>query len=228
MDRIDLPSPVPRAIELPYENFPYSIKETTQLPEPDVNDGKSFIKVLSSRRSRRAFRKISLERLSALLWHSARSLEGFPPERPLWQHRPAPSAGGCHPVDILLVHQDWPQQILLYEPTDHSLSTLKIVADAERTQFIKLADQVIPIGEATILWFGAQFDKTLSRYENGESLVWRDAGALIATISLVAEFLQLNSCALGITGEPYFSQMLDSRGKVVGVGGLLVGDRNVS
>jgi len=76
-----------------------------------------------------------------------------------------------------------------------------------------------------MLWFAAQFDRTLSRYNNGESLVWRDSGALAATIALVAECLHLSSCAIGITGEPFISQILDSKGALVGVGGLLIGQR---
>ena len=93
------------------------------------------------------------------------------------------------------------------------------------SRFLTSIDQVVSVGQGTIIWFGAQFDRTLSRYKDGESLVWRDTGALIATISLVAECLNLNCCALVIIGEPHFSQLLNSKGIVIGVGGLLVGSK---
>jgi hypothetical protein len=89
-------------------------------------------------------------------------------------------------------------------------------------------DEVVAPEQARMLWFGAQFERTLSKYENGESLVWRDAGALLATLSLVAECLSLNCCAIGITGEPFVSGMFGKDSNVVGVGGLLVGRRQDS
>jgi SagB-type dehydrogenase family enzyme len=113
----------------------------------------------------------------------------------------------------------------LYEPVPHALSKLRIADQILLEQFLVLVDGIVQLEEATIIWFGAQFGRTLSKYENGDSLVWRDAGALLMTISLVAEFLGLNCCALGITGEPSFSRILESREKVSGVGGLLIGDR---
>jgi hypothetical protein len=90
---------------------------------------------------------------------------------------------------------------------------------------MKAVDEVIPIGGATILWLAAQFDRTMARYENGESLVWRDAGCFLGTLDLTAEALGMSFCQLGLTGEPWISQTLGSGHRVVGAGGCLVGER---
>jgi hypothetical protein len=42
--------------------------------------------------------------------------------------------------------------------------------------------------------------RTLSRYPEGMSLIWRDAGALLATVHLVASDLGLSSCIVGTSG----------------------------
>lgn len=226
MKRTDLFSPVPRGRELPYADFSYSIEEKSYLPEPDPLPSVTFASVLASRESRRCFKPLSLNDLNCLLHYSARALVvASPKQSPRWQHRPTPSAGGRHPVDLLVIHlQDSSPIVHLYQPEPHALAKLK-VANTSLEKLCKLVNEVVSQEEATILWFGAQFDRTLSKYENGESLVWRDVGALLATISLVAECLGLNSCGLGITGEPFISELLASNGQVIGVGGLLVGRR---
>ncbi len=76
-----------------------------------------------------------------------------------------------------------------------------------------------------ILWFAAQFARTRAFYEQADSLVWRDAGALVATVALLAETLDLACCPLGVTGEPLLSQVLGSDDAVVGAGGCMIGAR---
>jgi SagB-type dehydrogenase family enzyme len=228
MKRIDFASPVPIEPELPYCEFQYRIKEKIFLPEPEILVSTTFLDVLTSRYSRRSFKAaVSTERLNALLWHSARAITIAPPNYySRWQHRPSPSAGGRHPIDLIIFgEQRNSQNVFLYDPVTHGIYRLAITDELSLKQLTEMTNQIVLLEKATIILFGAQFDRTLSKYKDGESLVWRDAGALIATISLVAESLELNCCALGITGEPFLSKTLDSRGQVVGVGGLLVGER---
>lgn len=226
MKRIDLASPVPRELELPYCEFQYKIEKEIFLPEPDIMIDAPFLDVLTTRYSRRVFETVPTEKLNLLLWHSARAVTVAPPNYySRWQHRPSPSAGGRHPIDLIIAgEQRDAQNVFLYDPIAHGIYNLAITDKSSWNNLINLINQVIPLEKATVILFGAQFDRTLSTYENGESLVWRDAGALMATISLVAESLELNCCALGITGEPFLSKALDSSGQVVGVGGLLVGE----
>jgi SagB-type dehydrogenase family enzyme len=227
MKRVDLANPVPRDSALPYSEFEYRISEEIFLPEPEILIDTPFPDVLIARHSKRTFKVISTEKLNALLWHSARAITIAPPNHNArWQHRPSPSAGGRHPIDLLILREKRnSQNVFLYDPIAHKLCKLMLSKTSSLNQLVNLINQVIQLEQAAVILFGAQFDRTLSVYKNGESLVWRDTGALIATLSLVAESLELNCCALGITGEPFLSQMLDSKDKVVGVGGLLIGER---
>lgn len=227
MKRVDLESPILRQREKPYSEFQYSITERIFLPQATALPKTTFSKVLALRRSRREFNPVTEPDLNRLLWHSAKALEVSPPARSArWQHRPAPSAGGRHPIDILMIDRIADKKsVFLYQPEPHALAKLRIANNSSLEGFYSSIDEIINAKNATILWFAAQFDRTLSRYKNGESLVWRDSGALVATIALVAECLNLSSCAIGITGEPFISQLLASKGELVGVGGLLVGQR---
>ena len=220
MKRIDLSNPVPREPEVRYSEFQYNIEEEIYLSEPGISVDAPFLRVLGARHSKRTFKAVSAERLNALLWHSARAIIITPPRYGSpWQHRPAPSAGGRHPIDLLIIREPRDSNSLfLYDPIAHGLYRLRVSETSCLYQLVDLTSQVIPLGGATIILFGAQFARTQSKYENGESLVWRDAGALISIISLVAEYLELNCCALGFTGEPLLSRMLHSKGSVIGVG----------
>lgn len=225
MKRIDLASPAPREVDLPQSEFPYQIVEESYLPEAEPLPDTPLSAVLASRRSRRTFKALSPENLNTLLWHSARAIEVGRPNIESWQHRPTSSAGGRHPIDLLIFREENKLKVIyLYDALSHALKRLN-ASDEDLDQFFSSVNRVIPLDQATIIWFAAQFERTLSKYENGESLVWRDAGALLTTIALVAECIRVNSCAVGITGEPDISRMLNSREKVVGVGGVLVGQK---
>lgn len=226
MKRIDLKSPTPREVELPYSEFCYQVEEKSYLPLPDNLPRTSLSNILASRQSRRTYKAVSRQLLNSLLWHSARAIIVSPPNSSRWQHRPTPSAGGRHPIDLLILTEQYnSKNAYLYDPVPHALTRLKIPNSNSLDQFINSIDQIIRLEQATIIWFAAQFERTLSKYKNGESLVWRDAGSLISTISFVAESLGLNCCAIGITGDPFISQILNSQEMVTGVGGLLIGHR---
>lgn len=227
MNGTELKSPVPRTTELLFSEFKYPVVRKTKLSIPQSTINRPFVDVLHSRRSKRAFGKISSNRLAELLWYSSRTLDckivanGY-----LWQHRPAPSGGGRHPIDLLVVRPSSKRRPLtldLYEPMEHRLCRLDVPIHHAHA-LITAVREVLDIGEGLVLMFAAQFAKTLAKYVNGESLVWRDAGALLAVVSLVAESMDLNCCALGITGEPYISALLNSGSHAIGVGGLLVGE----
>lgn len=191
MKRVDLGEPSPRAEEIPYAEFCYETAGRLFLPEPTAaGSASSFLDVLNRRRSRRSFGSPSLEQMSALLWYSARVLHASMPRWPRWQQRPFPSAGGRHPVDIILMRMPgYSQDVLLYDPFAHAVSFIVMHERRCVEDLLAKTDAVVPVGDATVIWFVAQFDRTLSRYDNGESLVWRDVGVLIMTLSLVGEHL---------------------------------------
>lgn len=82
--------------------------------------------------------------------------------------------------------------------------------------------QTLPSEQATRLLLVAELGKTAAKYQHGESLIWRDAGALLAVMAVVAEALDCVLCPLGITGEPWASRLAPP-GVLTGVGLVLVG-----
>ena len=192
------------------------------LPADAYIETPKFSDVIASRRSRRSFGRLELPQLSQLLSLTCRSHRtlggsfGFP-----LSQRPAPSAGAIHPIHVILGLADqinWQ----LYDPFRHCLTELpsKVHLSDVRTAM----DVLVPGEEGTLILFAAEPQRTLQKYEHGVSLVWRDAGVLQGYFALAAEALEINFCLLGVTGEPWVSQLVDGS-HLAGVGAAYVGSR---
>lgn len=230
MSLTDLGVPAPRPEPLPYEEFIYECAPADFLPVPDVTSAADVLAVLSQRRTRRRLGRLGRPQLSALLWHSAKRRDGRRDNGGLWdwQSGPSPSAGGCHPIDVLVATCGQQESTLrLYDPYAHAIQELLGRESSAAEALAAARREVLPDAAegAIVLWFAAQPARTLRWYERGDSLIWRDSGALLATIGLVAEALGLCCCGLGITGEPWLSRSLNAGGRAVGVGGCIVGRR---
>lgn len=215
--------PTPRIPAIPgpgatwLENFPmlpFCIPE----PKEPVN----IFSVLRQRRSSREFEPLPAEGLSALLFHSAKTLEvGRRETSPDWEHRPLPASGGCHAVQILIVPPKSVDQACgVYDSRSHSC--LAIDCDAGRINAHKVLEEMEMKGHPTLLLFFVDPSRIDGYYTNWESLVWRDSGVLVGGMSLVATALKLRFCPLGFSGTSLIRDFLPDP-RLIGVGGCAVG-----
>jgi SagB-type dehydrogenase family enzyme len=182
-----------------------------------------LLDVLNSRRSTRSFGLIDINHLAALLWLCCRTQEnqharfGFP-----LSLRPCPSAGSIHPIHILVSSPD-KAGLLRYDTFHHSFIEVPDSMPASASARLA-ASSLVDLQSSVVLMFVAEPGKTFAKYNDASSLIWRDAGVLLGYLSIVAQALRLSFCPLGISGEPWASQ-LDEQGRLVGVGMALVGAR---
>lgn len=221
MTWIDLGDPLPRSNPERYTPVGWELGEICPLPASAQTLSRPFGEVLDGRTSQRMLGVVDDEQLGAFLWHSCRtrgsaaSNLGFDLE-----HRAAPSAGAIHPVHVMVNRPD-DARWWLYQPGFHQLAELK-GASTVLAGLYELSLQVLEGQDATRLLFLAEPGKTLGKYQDGCSLIWRDAGALLGIMALTATAQGLNFCPLGITGEPWASKLAD-QGKLAGVGLALLG-----
>jgi SagB-type dehydrogenase family enzyme len=180
--------------------------------------------MLRDRQTRRDFsRVLSPEALGQLLWLTCRTHSTVPSALGFdLQFRPHPSAGAIQPIHVVLQlgpGRAWER----YEPIQHALVELpgtENLADAARAE----ASKAVLACEAVLLALVAEPGRTDAKYEDAESLVWRDAGVLLGYLSLVSEALSLSFCPLGMTGDAYVAS-LGEKGELSGVGLALLGSR---
>lgn len=222
---INFKSPIPLPSISSFEEYRYPVIEHNYLPKVEER-AEDFFKVVERRRTRREFGKLSNEDLACLLWYSCHVSKCNREEgRIVWQARPVPSGGGRHPIDILIfepVKKCW--KVGVYDPFAHCIGEINVDL-AILDEFLLEVEDLVSIQNATLLWCVAQPLRTLAKYRNAESLVWRDAGVMQGYWSLIAEGLNLSSCLIGMTGDEWIQKLLPSDGKLIGMGGCLVGSR---
>ena len=184
--------------------------------------------VLRARQSRREFREpVTLQQLGDLLWYSLHVRQkGYSDGRLVWESRPTPSGGGCHPVQVLALRAPGARSaVLIYNAEHHALEVRDGVKASVLRRSIAEVEMCLKIGRGTVLWFVADLGRSGAKYRNPESLAWRDSGALLATVCLVAEALGLNCCGLGLHDVPSLRRYLNVGRLAMGVGGCVVSGR---
>lgn len=206
------------AFELPFD-------KVIELPFPKEFPIMNFTEVLDLRRSKRVFNSISIECLSSLLYLCAKvKQENLLESGYKTSFRPSPSAGGRHPIDIFVLSESLFENKALhyYDPYMHQLKQVRF--DLEQTDRLRnhLLESFPGSQNATVLWMVVFPERTESKYDSYESLVWRDVGALVNTIQLTSTFLRLNSCIAGTLGEPIISELF-AEIRVQSGGAILIG-----
>lgn len=175
----------------------------------------SFVDVLGGRSSQRELESIAVEDLEPLFWHAfrTRATNGS-----TWQGRSAPSAGGLHPIEVFLVAAN-AESAFHYDPVRHVLGRIAVDA-VQIAQGAHPLRALLPESNGAIVLLAGDLSRVEARYENPDSLLWRDAGSLIAVLQLVATWLGLGSCPLGLLGESLAAVLAP---ELVAVGTFAVG-----
>lgn len=172
--------------------------EWTPLPRAIRETDAAFLDVLRDRRSA-VGGPVGSDDLSSLLWHVTALRErhaegrfGIP-----WESRPAPSAGGLHAIRIVVLPLDDTAQAGEYLPDHHALAPVDPnCIDANRASVAEM----IGATTGTTLQLACDLDLLAACYNNPETLMWRDAGTLAATIAFAATALGMTSVVLGRMG----------------------------
>lgn len=227
-NRVVMSGPKLRTEALVFEPYRYNCGEEITLPKVDdyILDVE-FLKVFAGRRSIKRLGGCSLEALSRILFLAVKPYMIGMDEYGVAVYRSAaPSAGGRHPIDVLVgLNKGGEYLLYLYQPLNHSLRTLLIPAELQRA-FIEDVKSTLFFSESALLWFSVQNIRTASKYTDYESLVWRDIGAQLCCIQQASKYVGLDSCPIGYLAEETFSTLFQTNSLMSG-GGMIVGKRLV-
>jgi hypothetical protein len=155
------------------------------------------------------------------LWHGARVRS-----TDRGDHRGAPSAGSLHPIHWLVLEPPF-SCACVYDPFRHALGEISGVDPRELEGAARELRDSLPAAEGTFLVAVAEAQRTTAIYEYPDSLIWRDAGCALATMHLVASWLGLGSCLLGVLGTSV-AKLVDANDGIAAVGVLAVGEVNAA
>lgn len=216
-----------RTEPLTYEPYIYECGEKISLPKVDIEaQGTAFIEVFSERRSVKTLGSCPLNVLSQILFLAVKPYSiGIDDYGVTVYRSAAPSAGGRHPIDVLVgLKEDGERWLYLYQPLKHTLRKLLVSPELQKA-FFESVEETLPFGESALLWFSVQYMRTASKYTNYESLVWRDVGAQLCCLQQAAKYVGIDSCPIGYLAEDEFNAMFQTE-KLMSGGGLIIGKRN--
>jgi hypothetical protein len=195
-----------------------------RLPGGIANPDTGFVRVLSRRRSM-VGAAVSEGALGALLWHATQLRErGFDGRFGQWESRAAPSAGGLHPIRLLILPMESGATAGVYDDTHHALATRGRDPAAAIALNRSSVGALTRAEAGTTIQLFADPTRIASCYENYETLLWRDAGALTAILCLTAEALSLTSVALGRHGTDIV-HAFGLSAPIEGLGAVHIGSR---
>lgn len=193
------PRPSPRSPERNHWEGRPRIALARTITEPKID----FLDLLRRRRSSIGHASVAPTDLSSLLWHAMllRARRPATADFAAWESRAAPSAGGIHCISLLCLPIEDDASAGLFDPERHEL--VQLSDDQRRAAVEENRRNVAVMCGATCgttLQFVADIPRIDGAYENAETLIWRDAGALTMTLALAAEALDLAALPLGRTG----------------------------
>lgn len=214
--------PRPRERALPYEAPEWPVAWSFRLPNVVQPAAVEFTQVLEARSSSRHLTRAPLREVANLLMFAsgARQAWGSSPRRSL---RPSHSAGAIHPISLLLVTGARKPRILRLDPYDARIELLRPDRSRRLAELMERAARIVPSATADILVLAAEPGLTGAVYEEANSLVWRDAGALMQTIHLCATALRLGLCPMGILGHEALEAVFGERPGLLAVGSAVIG-----
>lgn len=202
-----------------------AFSEVHPLPQHVDATSPRFFEVLSARRSRTGS-GISNGRIGSLLWHSMQLRErNFGGRFGQWESRATPSAGGLHPIRVLVLPTASDTPAGLYADDRHALCLCG--TDPRNALALNLSSVVELSGATTgtTLQLVADTARIASCYDNYETLLWRDAGALTMTLCLVAEALGMTALPLGRIGTDIV-QAFGLEEPIVALGAVHIGEHS--
>lgn len=214
--------PEPRSASGIWRPFLPATDLPRHLPPPWPGAAREFMDIARARRSRLRG-AVDLSQVGNLLWHLTRDIE--PPlegrARLPAYHRLAPSAGGLHPYHFVCIDND-SAEVVLYDADEHAFRPLLV--DRESVLPLNQESVAAVLGASRGCTIRFIFDHSLveAAYLKPESLLLRDAGALLATTCFVAEWLGLAACPLGFLGEDLVPRLGFPGSRFSGAGGVQI------
>jgi Nitroreductase family len=193
----------PRPRENPLAWAPFIVRTSgiERLARPKVPARRDFEDVLAARRSSIG-QPIEWSNVSELLWYAI-GYKGYAEAGraglPIaWSA--SPTSGGLQAVQIVCISDDGSAP-RLYDAKRHEFAILEANPKSATSENAAAVRAVTGTHRGCTLRLIGDRSKLFAAYENADSLLYRDAGCIVATLCLCAEWLKLSACPLGFLGQ---------------------------
>lgn len=179
---------------------------TYSLPPPSPPPSARFVDVSECRRSVRYARPTRLAQVLDVLRFATAPRGTWAYHGIVRYEAPVISSGALHGIDLLILHNST-ARVLLYNRTMNQLNGLRVTNGKCLADLRRRVRDFTPDFQGTIVGLVADNAKYHAAYDEPESLVWRDSGALLQMIAMTAFAFGLESCPLGLHGGEFVSAL---------------------
>ncbi|QCL72252.1 MULTISPECIES: hypothetical protein [Agrobacterium] len=184
---------------------------------------RDFADLLRSRRSTRHMQVAALSRVASVVRETLKSDfigTGSHMGRKL---KRVISAGALHPIKSVIIDSDG--YAVAYDDDHDAFLAIKPRKLDLLAKGLRSCATVLPSAHGHFIALMADVHLTSTVYKNPESLLWRDAGAVLQTLAMASEAFDLGFCPLGILGQDFADALLPEDHQYLGVGVAVIGQR---
>ena len=178
-----------------------------EISTTEWHTGKSFDEVLEFRRSPPAVGDVGLECTLGFVRHVFHTREIGHSESFGLARKPSISAGALHPTDVLIVAGPEVQEPIFFSDRYSKFLTLPVNSSESFGKAVADCREMLPTARGHLLLFAGDMRRVAEKYRPAESLLWRDAGAVLQTCAMAAFAYGLAFCPLGDTGRAILDQL---------------------
>lgn len=159
-----------------------------------------FAQVVENRRSARKMARISFREMSNVLSFALQP-RFFREGDAAGRHRsPTISAGALHGVELVIVDWRGSKRAFRFDRASCCLQALTIDNPSAMSRFVAHFKEVLAVDTTTAVVMLGDWKRMSAFYTNPETLLFRDAGAILQSLSMAAAAYRVGFCPLGILG----------------------------
>lgn len=162
---------------------------------------------------------IDIEIAGTICWFTSRNIRTLDGKNGQLSHRPTPSAGALHPIELVITGLPGSPGAWWYRADEHAFALLDSDDSTLRALETEAAD-CLPVEAASQIWLLGDIEKVAAKYECPASLLLRDAGFLLCTLTFTATAMGLAPVPMGVTANSILPISTEWSRPVVGLGGL--------
>ena len=201
---------------------PWPTEKAMKIEPPRLTPVISLLDALQERRTQRILGRATLKLVSQVLCAAASARFIKFGDNLTRSRRPSIAAGAIHSVEIFIVHGTTYKRIFYFNPFDRTISPVRS-ADAASLQGLWEKCLAFPSAVSTLIVLVGRPNVLSLAYSNAESLLWRDSGALLQTLSMTAYGLGMGFCPLGTLGQEFIQCLPASNEMLYAVGTAWLG-----
>ncbi len=192
--------PHPRGEPAPWRPVDWPVRRTIALRSLPPAPSARFSDVMAYRRSERCMMPPTLGQVLDVLRFSSALRSEWSYQGIVRHNAPPISGGGLHGIDLVIVPHAKHARLFRYDRAADRLEALYVAQPEKIVDLLGRSGACLPSARGMIVGLVADQLKYQAAYEDGESLIWRDSGALLQVIAMSAFAFGFACCPLGLHG----------------------------